>query len=192
MKNHQMILRSNEASVKSGFYRKEKIVQPFVNPVQRVRNARKSKVPRILSEFVTQLGSEIVRNLKSTGISGRCGLVKISKIALLYLKNNFDLKKKNWTSAQNILQEYSIENTIFRDANPKGAITCSNLELKLGYATKNEYFGKNEIGKIILKSFNERQNVHFRFDRNIQSNGNLDSSTENLVRQRNAANGIGR
>ena len=67
-------------------------------------------------------------------------------------------------------------------ANPQDSINCSNLELILGY----EFFGK-----IILKSFNERQNVHFRFDRNIQLNGNLDSSTETLVRQRNSANGIG-
>jgi hypothetical protein len=187
MRLHQMNLRRRVESENPGFYRGEKIIQPFLNPIPRVIQ-RKKNIPRVLVEFVSLLGSEIVRNLKASGISGRCGLVKISKHAAQYLKDNFDVKKKVWTPAQRLMQQFSFDDVIYRNGDPKDPIVCSNLELKLGYETKNDYFSKNSLGKIVLKSFNEKQNVYFKFDRNIPRNP--DDSLEHLIQQQNAANGI--
>jgi hypothetical protein len=187
MRIHQMNLRRRVESENSGFYRGEKIIQPFLNPIPRVIQ-RKKKIPRVIFEFVSLLGSELVRNLKATGISGRSGLVKISKNAAQFLKDNFGVKKKVWTPAQSLMQEFSIVDVIYRNGDPKDPIVCSNLELKLGYETKNDYFCKNSLGEIVLKSFNEKQNVYFKFDRNIPQNH--DDSLEQLIQQQNAANGI--
>jgi hypothetical protein len=188
MKVHQMTLRKRDAT--AGLYKNEKIIQSSENKSRRVRKSGSPRIPRFLTEFAKLLGSAIVRNLKATGISGRHGSVQISKEAFDYLKSNLNLQKKVWSPAQQILDEFSIDKIIFRNGDPEDQIECLDLQLKLGYEIRNEYFGKNSNGNIVRKSFNEKQNVHFKFERNVPLNTNSDDSLAQAVERQNAVNGI--
>ena len=182
-----MKLRKRDAS--AGFYTKEKIIESIENQ-PRKRNSGSPKIPRFLSEFVKQLGSAIVRNLKARGISGRQGSVHISNKGLDYLKSNLNLQKKVWSPAQRILDEFSMEKIIFRNGDPEDQIECLDLHLKLGYEIRNECFGKNSNGNIVRKSFTEKQIVHFKFERNVPSTINSNDSLDLAVERQNSVNGI--
>jgi hypothetical protein len=107
------------------------------------------------------------------------------------LKLNLNLQKKVWSPAQQILDQFSIDKIIFRNGDPEDQIECLDLHLKLGYEIRNEYFGKNSNGNIVRKSFTEKQNVHFKFERNVPLNTNSDDSLAQAVERQNAVNGIG-
>jgi len=150
MSRHSYSTRNGGAPCIPGAYRSFKVTKQAGLPAISKR-LNKIKIPPALNDFKKELAYMIACNLNAKGLSLRSGKIAVSKTTLNFLKNTYNLNKREWKSDSTILEDFCIDREIYRRANPDDKIECINFQLKFNNARGAKFYGRDTSGEIKQK-----------------------------------------